>query len=306
MLLSVTTDTMDNANNPGNGLFNERSAWPMVHVVVPFFLYVLLQNAKIAVLFFTLFESLELFVYIVCGGLYCIFPLVDPLESSADSLIGDILQGFIGIILGIALTTAFDVPKWNIGLREAWRGGYTTLWFKRLLQFSLFALSGIVANGRTVTCTTPSVENVENDYECIFPWGVYAFSGAYAVLFVIFFFANRNKLEQRLFWTHARTGKFRAFAYARFYLVWALASLFMQSSVFYSITRPYVQVWIHAAVLFCILLVVGFARGRLHKMLDFLTCGCYSLQKKRQRYSRETHCCQAKFKNTAKSKTSCS
>ncbi len=92
-----------NADCYGLQGFQETAPWPYGHVRIGFIHQILVHNFVIALLLHYLNETLEVILVTVFVS-YVFFPQANThFENMTDSLMGDILQGCLGIILAIII-----------------------------------------------------------------------------------------------------------------------------------------------------------------------------------------------------------
>src|SRR5690349_20790893 len=98
-------------------IFASQSGWAASHIINPFCTYMLFQDTPATIILFLIFESFEVGILMIDhGSSYVIFigdDMTDRGESPADSLIGDIFNGFLGLLLGRIHVFVFQIPCWN-------------------------------------------------------------------------------------------------------------------------------------------------------------------------------------------------
>jgi hypothetical protein len=140
-------------------IFDTNSAWPMAHILNPFMLEILLQKSWLTLIIIWAWESFEVLAVVIFNGQYVIFVGDDSeIEVITDTLLGDIFQGILGIILARLVILAWRIPEWAPNpIRHNLRTGYGTLFFKRLLQYIFWVASLSFTNTRIDFTGTYSV-----------------------------------------------------------------------------------------------------------------------------------------------------
>jgi len=253
------------------GFFNNPRVWPVIHVVSPFNVYLVTQSVWWTIFLFMIFESIELVIFLLCDMEHCAWGGGTSMEFVGDSLIGDILQGFVGLAIAYTLRATLRVPNYSVDSRESFVAGRWQLWWKRMLWLVLFSISVIPANWR------------QDETQA---WGMFFVIGGQLLLLAIFGgFWNRTRDEQLRSWM--RNKKFDSAAYTRFYLVWALAVIWLNSAGFYKPLglSSYIFIAIHGAALVIGLMVTAVLRGDGKVVADLLTLGIYSCVRKKPSYA---------------------
>lgn len=269
---------------------HEASAWPMVHVLMSFTTYMAFQNVWLTIAIFYIWETSERFQLLICNDHYCIFSSDEIVENINDSLFGDIIQGFVGLLLARMLMVAFAVPFWNFGLYTSVARGIMRLWFKRVLMLLLFLFAFFKVNLVQYFDTveqewkTFSADSVPTELSELRRIGVLISWFLYSIVLAIFFFWNFTKKERRTFWM--LRGNLLFHVYLRFFVAWWFVISLLYLSVshsFFNSDIHMVQTWIAAgAIAFFFILISMLAYGynrrkQAHRMLDVLTFGIYSL-----------------------------
>lgn len=274
----------------------ERTAWPMVHIVNPFMHYIIFQNVKATIMLFYLWETLERLAILVCAGTYCFFSEDEEREPMSDSLIGDILEGMIGLLLAKTFVIVFNVPRWNLGFRRSFRLNVGRLWVKRCIQFFLFFISFYLANFRYLIDKHEMRSGTSrNEDSRSIKIGVFASMLLHTILLIIYWRLNRSKLEKKLYWTCTAPecnprgeNTRRAFPtkrYNQIYIGLIVTVLFLESSVTYSTRSHYEQAWLHAFITLVVFTLIAYKKGRIAKMADLFSCGVYSVYTRDYHYS---------------------
>jgi hypothetical protein len=242
----------------------------MIHIVQPLQVYMLTQDIRWTLLIMFLFESFEAFTLTVCGGTYCLWNggTIQCDGHVTDNLIADIIEGSLGIFLGVMFRTALRMPRWSINLREAYSTEGMKIFAKRVLMFILVVL-------------TPILATLETTSGFVFGVGLYGLVlGA-----IIFLFAwwNQTTEERERFWTNSK-GKFVQNLYWRCYLGWIVMDLALVFGGRYlPFSSTYFRVWTVWAVLWFILLLIGAQAGLLEQLIDLHSFSVYSIVTMKER-----------------------
>lgn len=271
----------------------ERTAWPVVHILVPFQFYLIVQNSKATILLFCLWETFENFWPIVCGGTYCILDAKETAESVFNSVEGDVWQGFIGLLLGKLFVVSIGAAQWNMGMRKSVLKNHCCLWFKRIVQFSVIPLAYLFV-GVVIRCGEPFPNvrlRTRDEEKLLCDILIGPMLSVICNIAIVLFYAlwvNKTKKEIKLFWTKKTTrGKKKIMhrAYWRFHISWIIAILVIGSSSFYDTgLSTMFHSWFHSAVLMMILCSIAVVKGKHHQVIDIFTCGVYSLCTKNPEY----------------------
>jgi hypothetical protein len=126
-------------------IFDTNSAWPMAHILNPFILEILLQKTWLTLILIWGWESIEVIAITIFSGQYVIFVGDDSeIEPVTDTLIGDILQGILGIILARLVILSWNIPYWAPNPI----GPYKLIFFKRLIQYIFWVVPLSVTNSK--------------------------------------------------------------------------------------------------------------------------------------------------------------
>lgn len=260
--------------------YASQDPFPLAHVVLPLQFYFVFQNVWLTLFSIYLFESVQVIERALC---YSGWLRLDPFECNGnhcdgllvDSLIADVIQGFLGIFLAILLFTVIDVPQWTLSFRESMASWTNGLWWKRVLFYALLYGSSAFNYLRS-SSTLQSV-------------GVGLWAIAVTGVFVGFYFWNKTDSERRSFWTESNTGTFQHKLYAWTYLGMAMTSLGIILAWFLPISDYiYVNFAVAYSVIWLALVVYGIAKGHWCHIADLHTFGLYS-SCTRQRSDRFRH-----------------
>ncbi len=213
-------------------IFAEQGVWTIAHVVQPMMLTMILQDPWAVFLLVILFEVVEALVLLFAKNTYLLF-LNDPesaeAESIVESLVGDVFQGILGILLAKLLILVYKVPTWTPSLWSPYR----RIWVKRILTLILMQPAFSLINGAVLFQQSP-------------PW---RYGLEFAMLWLIGIWAlllrwNWTREEKVLFWLKSNRQHFELV-----YNAWFVTALVLLGSSLVYFTYPYFQVW---AVYLCI------------------------------------------------------
>ncbi len=232
----------------------EASNWALAHILHPFIIQMIFQDARITMLFVFGWEFIETLFLASIGSLAFFIGDVSELDTITDSLIGDIVNGLLGVWLGSLFIIVFKVPMW---MPSAF-GVLRKIWMRRILFYIAFVPSFIPYNFFfCVKGLTPFI-----NFGILFAivWHVVVLS-----LFWIFF--NNTPLEGWAIWGKHRTRRDMDLIY----LSWMTLLVLMQYVNSYYVTYEYYQVWIVWTLAIIILLLLLAAQGRLWEVPYFMT-----------------------------------
>lgn len=111
------------------------TGWVSTHVYVPMIFYLHFQSPVLTLTLFTVFEAFEVFALVTTNS-FVLFQTDElELETWAGSMFGDIMQGLVGLWLGVMLVYVFDLPSlvstpWHMQKHDARgrRARYILVW----------------------------------------------------------------------------------------------------------------------------------------------------------------------------------
>lgn len=119
-------------------LFDTLSAWPLAHIINPFILQIVFQRVWLSFLIIWAWESLEVLAVVVFRGDYLIFVGdQSDLEPVTDTLLGDIIQGALGILLALLVQFTWKIPRWTPSIL----GRYKSLAWHKILQYIFWVVA---------------------------------------------------------------------------------------------------------------------------------------------------------------------
>lgn len=239
-------------------LYAEENAWAMAHVLNPFLIQMIFQNWWATALMFMVWESVEVAVLLRGSGGYGGLFIGDhsDYEPVADSLVGDPLNGVLGMMMAFLFVLAFRVPRWTPYLwGPAWR-----IWWLRLAKYLLMIVSLLAYNFQLE----------------VSGFGRPLYIGIYvtAVLHILILwtferYVDSRPLQMQLIWG-GDTKSSRKHLH-QIYLCWSLLLTFMHMGATYYVTYAYFQVWILWAISCTTLLLVLASQGRYNEVFYFLS-----------------------------------
>lgn len=255
--------------------YGDESPYPIAHLVLPFQLYFVVQNIWFTLLSVYIYESLTAVERAICynaGG--CLDNQFNPGADAHrcvgyiyDNMVADIHQGFLGAFLAMLFYTVFDVPRWMPSFRESIAHGLKNIWWKRLL-FALALLSTSMLN---------YIDQYVGRHASV---GIYA--AANALVFMWFYFWNRQSREREVFWTGK--SQFVNLEYLNLYIVGGsittalLLSWFLPISVF-----SYINGGVVYGLIWFTLVLYGIAHNRFQHVLDLHSFGLYSAYQRNEK-----------------------
>ncbi len=237
-------------------VFAEQGVWTVAHITNPFMLTMILQDPWIVFLLVILFESVEATVLVFAQSTYLLF-LNDPdsaeAENIGESLVGDVLQGALGVLLAKLLILVYKIPSWT---PSVW-GPYRRIWTKRIFTVLLLQPAFSLINGAVL-------------FQESSPW---RYGLEFAMLWLVGIWAlllrwNWSIDEQALFWRRSNREHFELV-----YNAWFVTALVLLGTSLVYFTYPYFQSW---AVYLCIVgwhLVALALQGRFWELWYALDLG---------------------------------
>jgi hypothetical protein len=231
--------------------------------------YLLLQDIRWAFIIIYLFESLEVLVLAICSGTYCWWnggPLDCP-SLVTDNFIGDIVQGSIGIFLGVLLRVTLRTPNWSLSLREAYERQESVLFAKRLVLGVLILACPVLATLET-----------ENGMD----FGVPLYGGVLCALIALLALLCNTAYERKRFWTDER-GAYDKIGYESFFACWiAISAALVFGGRYIPYPSTYARVYTVWGGVWFALILFAFNRGLWEQLMDLHSFGFYSTQRVRK------------------------
>ena len=232
----------------------------MSHILNPFMLQMWMQNTWLTLLAVFSWESVEVLAVTVFRGDYVIFVGDDSeIEPITDSLIGDVLQGIIGILLAELVIIAFKVPSWTPSFWSSYRG----IWVKHLFFYVVWVISLSSTNLQIEFPGTYSA-NV----------GVYFAVISTFVMITISYWTSLTRLERHAVWKGYTQEE-----YDVVHLGWGLNALCIILGAIVHVWYSYFMTWAWVALAVVCDLCYLLFKGRLWELTYAINCGF-----KRQRY----------------------
>ena len=247
-----------------NFLRAKENAWALAHILNPFLLQMIFQDWKVTVIIFFLWESIETFFLVTFKDYKIFLGDEDGFEPVADSLIGDPLNGLLGLLLAWMFTITFKVPYWTPGPWSRAR----IVWWRRI---GLYLISVISFQAYNAFSLDPLTGNR-------LPVGIYLTIGLLTLwLGLSWKYWSFTSMEMHLFWGGWSEASLKH--RDQVYLSWITLLILFQFVAVHQITYVYFQVWAIWLVAMLILLLIMAAQGRFHQFFYFA-----SFQDRKQRF----------------------
>jgi len=225
-------------------IFDTNSAWPLAHMYNPFILQILVQRWWFTLLVVWAWESVEILAVTIFQGQYVIFVGDDSeIEPITDTLVGDIFQGILGILLGYLVVFAWRIPKWA----PSFTGPKRDLAFKKLLQYVFWVVPLSLTNMQI---------RVEGAYTVNIGVVIIAITNVFFIL--TWYYTDYSPLAVKLYWYKYTRDQYQ-FVYTGILVNTCVLLLGSSIHWWYS----YFQTWISLAALVVINLFVIVAYGRV-------------------------------------------
>lgn len=235
-------------------LFDREIAWPMAHILNPFFLEMLLQNTWLTAFTILFWESVEVFMITLFQGEYLIFVGDEaPIESIGDTLIGDFFQGILGILLARLTIISWKIPSWS----PSPIGPYKSIFFKRLIQYLFFVAPFSLLNSNLKVTGAYTVN-----------YGVFLVTITTVFFIWTWYKTNRSPLENQVVWK-----KYSQWDYERVYLGIMITALIVMSSAFVHFWYSYFVTWIAWIVAMLVCVFVLLSQDRFWELSYAINCG---------------------------------
>jgi len=225
------------------------NAWAMSHVLNPFLVQMIFQNWMVTVIFFMVWEIVEVFALTAFGGYGIFVGDTSDFEPIADSLLGDPFNGLLGIILAFTFVIAFKVPHWMPSMF----GRARKVFWRRLALYLALVVSFLPYNAQL---------ELEGHPRPIFV-GVYISMILHTIVLSYSWYKfDRTPMEISLFWGGWIGKKHRD----QVYLGWITLLILFQYTGTYYITYVYYQVWLIWGSTIIILILFLASQGRLMEL----------------------------------------
>lgn len=250
-------------------LKSDQSTWPMSHVLNPFLIQVLFQRWYITVIAFYFWESVEVFFLATFSGYELFVGDNSDFEPITDSLLGDQINGLMGLLMGILFSRALGIPKASLWAPNPFSSykkspdqlkntGYSgafylfrTVFFRRLAMYALMAIPFSVYNTYTTVTNYSELYPSRKGADVVFRYGLLIVLCMQAVVLVgvRLLYENVESISYELtspVWRFRKTRKdamsnlHSLNTFCTFLLV---TLMFMHTCAFRFLTYSYFQVW---------------------------------------------------------------
>lgn len=162
-------------------------AWPFAHVTNPFCHHMLFQSTPWTIVVILFWESVEVFARVMRmeGSMFMGEKEIGTAEPETDSLLGDFMQGILGIVLAKLLILTYKIPDWT----PSRNGQHSFYWYKRVLQYILLQPAFSICNASYKIPGYP-----------VFRYGALVAACYLFVMFILFERWDWNGAEYCLFW----------------------------------------------------------------------------------------------------------
>lgn len=235
-------------------VFAAPQTWPATHVVNPFIIDLMLQNSLLTMAIVTSWESFEVLLVLIFKNTYGIF-LDKPApegEPIADSAIGDVFGGIIGILLSWLFQFVFKMPPWC----PSFFGPHRDVFMKHFLVVLVNQIVFWAANLEFTMKNSPPFK-----------------AGALAIMlfeFIVYlvvkksFFSNKEIL---LYWRD------RTYEYELVQVGWFLIFTLIMGQSLYFVTYSYFQLWYTCILIFVFMMVLIQYDNRMWEFWFGITLG---------------------------------
>ena len=236
-------------------LFQSSSAWPMTHILNPFTIQMIFQNPFLTILAVFSWESIEVLALVIFNGQYEIF-IGDnsSVEPITDTLIGDIINGILGIILAKLVTFTFKIPSWT----PSFFGKYRSIVIKRIIHYLIWVL--------TLSSSNYSI-STGGQYDINI--GVIIIFISTSLLIFISYKNNKSNLENKSIWRGLYTNR----EYELVYIGWFLNASLIIYSAWLHYWNSYFLSWSFAALAILFNLFYLLLSGRMDELIFWANFG---------------------------------
>lgn len=221
-----------------------------MHILNPFFIQILFQDWKRTIIAFISWEAIEVLALVLFHD-YAIFAGDDSgVEPIADSLIGDPLHGFLGLLMALLFGVAFKMPYWNM----ASYGPANWVNWRQLIAFIFIQASFTVYNA-----------NYQSpDMEVPFRYGVFVTASVHMITILGLWFL-RSEQETVYVWEGHERHRDKTYLG-----LLAIVMLFHSLGGIYFFTYAYYQAWTTWGFCMLGLLLFTAAQGRMQDIYYYV------------------------------------
>lgn len=214
-----------------------------MHILNPFLIHIFFQDWKKTLISFLSWEAIEVALLVLFHD-YSIFAGDDSgIEPISDSLVGDPLNGLLGLLLAFTFGVATKMPYWNMSCY----GPAKSVFWRQFIGYSLIGLSFSIYNANYQS----------QDMEVPFRFGVFLTASAHLVI-LLGLWLFRSDAETRYVWEGHERHRNKAYIG-----LMAITMLFHSLGGTYFLTFAYYQAWATWGVCMAALLLYTAAQGRL-------------------------------------------
>lgn len=244
-------------------LTDSYQSWPFAHIVNPFTFFMLFQSTSWTVVLILFWETVEVTTLTLGTGGYMMFigdKDTPESEPSTDSMIGDVLEGFIGILLGKLIVMTYKIPSWT----PSRKGPYRHIFYKRAIQYICYQPAFSICNAKLELEGYPP-----------FPYGTLVTCMWLFGVTLLFKRLNFTIEEYALFW--AGKDKYASRDYDTIYTVYVGTAVLLMANPVYLITQGYFQAWATVSLMVGFHLTVLAWQGRSKEIwTGLLSRGVYT------------------------------
>jgi len=211
---------------------------------------VFFQDWKKTIISFLSWEAIEVILLVLFSD-YSIFAGDDSgIEPISDSLVGDPLNGLLGLALALTFGVALKMPYWNM---SAFGPAKTVFW----RQFIVYA-----AIGTSFSIYNANYQN--DDMEVPFRFGVFITASLHLIVLLMAWLI-RCDAETKYVWNGHERHRNKAYIG-----LMAITMLFHSIGATYFLTFAYYQAWITWGICMAALLLYTAAQGRLREYYYYI------------------------------------
>lgn len=233
------------------------NTWAVVHILNPFFIQLLFQDWKKTVIAFLSWEVVEV-SFLVLFKDYSIFVGDESgTEPVTDSMIGDPLNGLLGMILAMTFGVALKMPYWNM----SYYGPARAVFWRQLAAYLCITTSFSIYNANYQS----------SSMEVPFRFGVFVTTTIH-FLVILSLWLIRSDAETKYVWQSdgSPSSDRERHRHKAYCAIAVIAMLFHALGGTYFITFAYFQAWATWATCMLALVLFTAAQGRVKELFYYL------------------------------------